>query len=64
MGWLSFEGVDLREAPKDAVPICPHCAQELRELWYKSEGVGGVGEKHIVFCPHCRRFLGYALWRT
>jgi hypothetical protein len=63
MGILTFDGVDLQEAPKEALPLCPHCRKELRILWYKAEGLGGFGEKQIVMCPHCRSFLSYALWR-
>ena len=64
MGLLLFDGIDLDKAPKDAIPLCPHCDKELKKLWYKSEGFGGIGEKQIVMCPSCRKFLGYALWRS
>jgi hypothetical protein len=64
MGWLGFDGVEVDDAPKDAIPVCPHCDSELKRIWVKSEGIGGIGEKHIVMCPSCRRFLAYAMWRT
>ena len=63
MGLLGFDGIDLEEAPKDVIPLCPHCGDKLTLLWYKSEGLGGIGEKQVVLCPHCRKFLAYALWR-
>jgi hypothetical protein len=61
---LSFDGLELDEAPKDVLPVCPHCKAELDRLWYKTEGVGGIGEKQLLICPHCRALLGYGLWRT
>ena len=64
MGILSMDGIDLHEAPKGAIPLCPHCDKELKELWYKSEGVGGIGEKQVLMCPYCQTLLGYGLWRS
>ena len=53
MGIFGFSGVEIDEAPKEAIPVCPHCREELQSIWVKSEGAGGVGEKQILMCPHC-----------
>lgn len=63
MGIFGFGGLELDEAPKDAVPVCPYCKAELKRVWYKSEGIGGIGQKHLLMCPDCRSVLGYGLWR-
>lgn len=64
MGLFGLDGIELDEAPKDVMPLCPYCDAKLTRLWYKSEGLGGIGEKQIVLCPHCRKMLAYALWRS
>ena len=64
MSILGFDGVELEKAPKEVRPNCPHCKVELDRVWYKSEGFGGIGEKQLLMCPHCRAVLGYALWRS
>jgi hypothetical protein len=61
MAIFRFAGIELEEAPEAVVPVCPHCKAELRRLWCKSRGLGGVAQKQILLCPECRAFLGYAM---
>ena len=60
MGLTEFGGMRIEKAPEDAVPICPHCKGELRTVWIKTKGLGIIGQKQVLMCPHCRAFLGYA----
>jgi hypothetical protein len=64
MAIFRFEGIELQEAPESAIPLCPSCKVELRSLWYKGRGVGGVAQKQILMCPHCRVVLGYGMETT
>ncbi len=44
---------------EELIPICPHCAKELNEIYFRSKGLGWVEAQHAVyFCPHCRKVLG------
>lgn len=44
----------------DLSPVCPHCNQQLVEVYVKSKGVGFViGKSSIFFCPHCHKVLGF-----
>ncbi len=61
---FGFDGIEFEDAPKKAVPVCPSCKSELRRIWVKAKGVGGVSQKHILMCPHCRAFLGYGMAQT
>jgi len=38
-------------------PICPHCSQELKELWF-SEIQSTWGKRYVYFCTECRKILG------
>jgi uncharacterized protein with PIN domain len=51
--------LDLRPAPDDVWPICPHCKKEIRFLRAKTKGLGIFQRKQFLICPHCRSFLGY-----
>jgi uncharacterized protein with PIN domain len=51
--------LDLKEAPDDVFPVCPHCKKELSFIWVKSKGLGFVEKKQFLLCPHCRTFLGF-----
>ena len=53
------EKLDLREAPENVFPICPHCKTELKFIWTKIKGLGFVERKQFLLCPHCRAFLGF-----
>jgi hypothetical protein len=61
MAIFHFAGIEIEEAPEAVVPICPHCKSELRRLWCKSRGLGGISQKQILLCPECRAFLGYTM---
>ena len=44
----------------DLVPRCPHCAQELAEVYMRTKGSGFVEGKNVMyFCPHCHKVLGF-----
>lgn len=53
------EKLDLRPAPDDVWPLCPHCKNELRYIWVKSKGLGFLQKKQFLICPHCKSFLAY-----
>jgi uncharacterized protein with PIN domain len=59
----NIENVGLEEAPPDKFPKCPYCNKELEAIWVKSSGLGIKGQKEILMCPHCERFLGYSAWK-
>ena len=43
----------------DLVPVCPHCSQELPEVYYRGAGSGFVEGRDVVFfCPHCSKVIG------
>jgi uncharacterized protein with PIN domain len=45
---------------EDLVPRCPHCDQELAEVYSRARGVPLIQGQHVVFfCPHCRKVLGF-----
>jgi hypothetical protein len=60
MGIFKFEGgMEIKPAPDDAIPKCPFCKEELREIWIKTKGSGFLEQKQVIMCPQCRAFLGY-----
>ena len=61
---FGFDGIEFEEAPEQAVPLCPTCKVELRRVWAKTKGLGGISQKQILMCPHCRAFLGYGMAQT
>jgi hypothetical protein len=43
----------------DLAPICPHCGDELDEVYGTRHGVPLFqGRTVVFFCPSCRRVLG------
>lgn len=41
------------------LPLCPHCAQSLPEIYVQNKGQGILRtRKTVYFCPHCRKVLG------
>lgn len=59
MGVFNFDGIEIKEAPKDVIPKCPKCEEELSEIWIKAKGIGIVEQKQIILCPKCESFLGF-----
>jgi len=46
---------------EDLLPICPHCNNQLAEVYVKRRGVGYVvGKTLAYFCPHCQKILGFS----
>jgi len=45
------------ERREDVVPVCPHCSESLRTVWYQ-ELAGILGKRYLYFCPACRKVLG------
>lgn len=45
------------EKVEDVTPLCPHCEDEIEEVWWKEIG-GWLGKRYIYFCPGCRKVLG------
>ena len=44
---------------EDLAPLCPHCEEELTEVYARAKGVAFVqGTNVVYFCPHCRKVLG------
>ena len=41
----------------DVVPICPHCSEPLKEMWF-TELRGVLGRRYVYFCSKCRKILG------
>ena len=41
----------------DESPLCPHCSQEVGELWFR-QVAGTFGRRYIYFCSACRKVLG------
>ncbi len=41
----------------DVLPLCPHCATELQEVWFR-ELAGYLGRRFLYFCPGCCGVLG------
>jgi hypothetical protein len=48
--------MELEQKP-DIDPLCPHCQQPLRGLWFR-ELRGFLGRRYVYFCPSCRKVLG------
>jgi hypothetical protein len=48
--------IELKEK-KNVAPICPHCAEQLNELWFQ-ELLGFLGRRYVYFCGSCRKVLG------
>jgi len=45
---------------EDLAPVCPHCGEELTEVFTKDKGVALIqGTSVVYFCPHCRKVLGF-----
>jgi hypothetical protein len=48
----------------DLVPMCPHCDQQLNEVYRRGTGFPlGQGRTLTYFCPHCHKILGFAQGR-
>ena len=48
----------------DITPLCPHCGEELPEVYARGKGVPiAQGRTLMYFCPHCRTVLGFAQGR-
>lgn len=44
----------------DLLPLCPHCDQQLPEVYVRTKGLGFIEGRNIVFfCPHCSKVLGF-----
>jgi hypothetical protein len=44
----------------DLLPKCPHCEAELHEVYIRKQGIGIVfARSSILFCPACRKVLGF-----
>lgn len=49
---------------EDLAPVCPHCEQELTEIYTRTRGVALIqGANVIYFCPHCQKVLGFGQGR-
>lgn len=48
--------IDL-QAKDDVLPRCPHCEEDLIEIWYR-ELRGMLGKRYLYFCSRCRAVLG------
>jgi len=45
---------------EDLVPLCPHCEEEVPEIYMrKPSGSFGIGRGFVFFCPHCRKVMGF-----
>ena len=47
-------GLEQRE---DVDPICPHCQQPLRTIWFQ-EVRSRLGKRYVYLCAQCRKILG------
>lgn len=56
---LNFEGVKIKEAPKEVIPKCPKCEERLDEIWIKTKVIAFGLQMQIIICPKCESFLGY-----
>lgn len=45
------------EQREDMRPVCPHCTNELRSVWFR-ELKGRMGKRYVYFCGTCRKVLG------
>ena len=59
MGIAKFHGIEIKEAPRESIPVCPKCEKVLDEIWLKTKGLGIVEQKQIIMCPHCQALLGF-----
>jgi hypothetical protein len=41
----------------DAEPLCPHCDEALRSVWFR-ELKSTFGRRSVYFCSSCRKCLG------
>ena len=41
----------------DVTPICPHCSQEVDELWLRKLK-SKLGVRYVYFCARCRKIVG------
>ena len=49
---------------EDLSPVCPHCGEELIEVYTRARGVPFVqGTNVVYFCPHCLKVLGFGQGR-
>ena len=49
---------------EDLSPVCPHCGEELTEVYTRAKGVPFVqGTNVVYFCPHCLKVLGFGQGR-
>jgi hypothetical protein len=55
--------ISVVKAPDGKVPRCPYCKNHLETIWEKVSGLGIMGRKEILMCPHCESFLGYSSWK-
>jgi len=48
----------------DLHPLCPHCEQEIAEVYAQGHGTAFVAGRTLVyFCPGCRKVLGFSQGR-
>lgn len=45
------------EEKNDTAPICPHCSEPVREIWFRQLR-SLLGRRYLYFCSHCRKVLG------
>ena len=45
------------EQKQDVEPMCPHCKDPLRSIWFRDLG-GMFGKRYVYFCSQCRSVLG------
>lgn len=62
--------VDTQEVPfalvdrADLTPLCPHCGEEVTEVYQKATGVAfGQGRTTMFFCARCHKVLGFSQGR-
>jgi uncharacterized protein with PIN domain len=49
---------------EDLAPVCPHCEEELTEVYTRAKGVPFIqGTNVVYFCPYCRKVLGFGQGR-
>ena len=49
----------------DISPKCPHCEEELGEIFYQSKGLGFIAAENVIyFCPSCSKVLGLGINRS
>lgn len=49
---------------EDLTPLCPHCGEELHEVYRKATGVAlAQGRTAVYFCPTCHKILGFSQGR-